>query len=277
MTDVYAIRGHGRKPDGTEDPGAVGRDATGKLWTEQLAADIAVPAMVRRLRSAGVDVIDEGPDDPNYVGSTRAANASGAKLAVSLHCDWTGGLDAHVLHYPGSAGGTALASAIVARWEAAGIPTAGTRDRDELYLLKRTTMPAVIVELGRIGSAAIDTPAELERLGELVAHGILDHLGIDPPTPPTPPPADAPRDGWRWPEHAERLLDAGVYTGGTAPGVNVDTDNLSAYLDRLLRLVELRDRRQTERIAELAAAPSTAVDVEAVAAAVAELLEIVVE
>lgn len=178
MTTVYLARGHGIQPSGRHDPGAVGNG-----WSEQDAADVVAPIIAADLASAGVDVIDEGEDDPNYVGSVDAANAAGVDLFVSLHWDWTGGLDVHAFHHSTSTVGEDLATSIVDRLGAAGFPLADNpvRDRDELYVIGRTSMPAVLVEHGKIGAFGTDPVAHLERLGIAVAAGILDHLGLTPP------------------------------------------------------------------------------------------------
>lgn len=40
---------------------------------------------------------------------------------------------------------------------------------------------------------------------------------------------------WKYPDAAGPLLEADIYSKWTGPGANVDTDNLAAYLTRLLR------------------------------------------
>lgn len=175
---LYLARGHGVQPSGVHDPGAVGGG-----WTEQTAADHVAPACAAVLSAAGVDVTDEGVDDPNYVGSVRAANGLGADLFVALHFDWTGGLDVHAFHHSKSSPGTALAASIVHALAGAGAPIEDNpvRARDGLYVISATTMPAVLVELGRIGADHADTPEELQALGRAVGRGILDHLNIPVP------------------------------------------------------------------------------------------------
>lgn len=50
---------------------------------------------------------------------------------------------------------------------------------------------------------------------------------------PEPEPTE-PSSDWRFPHAANNLIVADIYSEKTAPGANVDTDNLSAYLNRLL-------------------------------------------
>lgn len=194
MVKVFIARGHGVKQDGGFDPGAAAGD-----WTEQKVADIAAPVIADRLARAGATVRDEGTDDPNYVGSTADANAWGADLTVSIHCDWSGGLDFHVLYHHASSQGRRCADDVVAAVRAAGHRVRGTIARDDLYILNHTDHTAVLVELGRIGDATIDTPEEIQALAGDVAAGLLDYLELADPgggdvTPPPPPDPDTTPD-----------------------------------------------------------------------------------
>lgn len=183
MTKVYLAVGHGIKPDGMYDPGAVSADGA---WNEQTAGDIVVAEVARYLTACGVIVKEEAyDDDPNYIGSAKAANAWGADYAVAVHHDWskapTGGFG---LWY--SEAGKRLANAIQAAVGAAGFGLRPNAYRDDLTFLKATTMPAVIYEAGRIGQY---TPDQLKRIGTAIGHGIANHVGakwagLVAPTPP---------------------------------------------------------------------------------------------
>lgn len=179
MVTVAIIEGHGRRPDGTHDPGAAGGG-----WTEQTATHHVALAFSRAVRAAGVDVpYDESrlADDPNYPTSATEANASGAAYVVSFHLDyrlapvgpfalWIDGADRQ------------LGEAIVDAVDAAGWARRAysANPRTDLYLLRNVRAPVTIIECGRIGEAALDTAAELSAFGHAAAAGFLTYVGLDP-------------------------------------------------------------------------------------------------
>jgi len=173
VTRVYLAVGHGRRPDGTFDPGAVGGDTN-----EQKAGDIIVAEAARLLRRAGVDVRDEAhKDDPNFVGTTRAANLWGADLLVSIHHDWIGAPAGAFGHWV-SEDGKEAADRIQQAVGRAGFPLrpAWHKRREDLYVLNNTFAPAVLYEVGRIGDLTADA---LLRMGAAVADGVADWAGVD--------------------------------------------------------------------------------------------------
>lgn len=172
--------GHGRRDDGVEDPGAISVDGR---WSEQSAGDYVVAEIGRQLRRQGVDAFDEAwLADPNYRGTVRLVNETGAPWVVAIHHDWHKGADvAYAYHHPKAkkAAGVALSDAIEDAIEASGLPVDRARGgpRGNLYLLNASNAPAVLVELGRIGSPNLDTPEELTAAGVAVARGIVAWLG----------------------------------------------------------------------------------------------------
>lgn len=183
MPDVYIAVGHGRRPDGSFDSGA----ASG-IHNEQRDAVPVAEAATQVLRDAGLEVISEAEDrdDPNFYGTTDRANRAGVQCVVSFHYDWTGAPpDAFMIATSNE--GRRLGYAIEARVEEAGFAIRDyPDDRDGLYLLDNTDMPAVIFECGRIGHEAIDETDEQTRMGHAAGMGILDWLGVDMTDPRIP-------------------------------------------------------------------------------------------
>ena len=176
MASVYLAVGHGIKPDGTFDPGAVSRDGS---QTEQASGDVVVRIAAKILEDNGVDVVSEADkDDPNFYGTVAAANEADVDLAVSVHHDWnkapSGGFG---FWYPGSEGGKKAADQIKAAYRRRQLPV-----RDEwhkarsLYFTKNTAMHAVLWECGRIGEYSVK---ELKTIGEAIAEGVAGYFGID--------------------------------------------------------------------------------------------------
>lgn len=187
MTRVYIAVGHGRKPDGTFDPGAVSADGR---WNEQSAGDIIVAEAAGVLRAAGVTVKDESfQNDPNFYGTAKEANDWGADFVVSVHHDWSRAPEGAFCHWY-SPLGKALADDIYQAIGAAGFPLRPDwhKFRSDLYVLKHTNAPCALVECGKIGSAALDETDELKAMGWAIAAGIADHIGVGlkPQTLPTP-------------------------------------------------------------------------------------------
>jgi hypothetical protein len=176
MTRLYLAVGHGIKSDGTFDPGAVGGG-----WTEQTAGDIVVSQAAWLLRKAGVEVRDESyQDDPNYVGTTRAANAWPANLAVSVHHDWSGApLGGFGLYI--STAGSQVAYHVREAYLDHGLTVRANDRRTDLYFLNQTTMPAMLWECGRIGQYSAN---QLQLVGDALACGLATHLDIHDKLPP---------------------------------------------------------------------------------------------
>ncbi len=117
----------------------------------------------------------------------RISNEAGADCFVSLHCNAATDPAANgweVFHCAGSARGKALAEAIHQAVQTAGIvrPVVGLRDRGvkigDLYVLKNTRAPAVLVELGFVSNEADEAklldPEWIQRHMAAVARGVLE-------------------------------------------------------------------------------------------------------
>lgn len=204
MIHVYYAVGHGLTDAGRLDPGATGRAAGGRLWTEQTAGDVAVAAAAASSQRAGLTVTHEAyTDDDSWEGTVRRANRLEVDLVVALHHDTaTAPTGSFAYYWPSSTEGRKLAEAIIAAIAAAGGPTrraylpgrppadgpvAGRR----LGLLRATKAPAVLVELGPIAHHHLDEPDELAAAGRAVAAGVHAYLGIDDHTRAA---------GGQWPE-----------------------------------------------------------------------------
>lgn len=172
---IYLAVGHGERPDGTFDPGAVGGG-----WSEQSAGDIIVAEAARVLRDAGLQVKDEADqDDPNFVGTATEANRWGADVLVTVHHDWIGApVGAFGFWVTGA--GKRVADSIQQAVGDAGFPLRPSwhKYRDNLYVLNKTNMPACLYECGRIGQDKLNTEAELKAMGRAIAHGVADWADV---------------------------------------------------------------------------------------------------
>lgn len=177
MVDVCVFVGHGRRPNGSFDPGSLGRDNR----YEHDEAHEVVAQIDEALGRSGVSYYSEswgsaGNKDPNYAGSTEKANELRPKLAVEVHFDWNkaprGGFG---IYYPSSAPGKDIADTIRTHYGASGLPVRPNyADKRGLYFLKYTRVPAVVWECETV----MDYPANINiQMGEAIAKGICTYLG----------------------------------------------------------------------------------------------------
>lgn len=175
--DLYV--GHGIKPDGTFDPGAVKGSKT-----EQTEGDKVVAAVAKHLEGL-VDLAHEAySDDPNFVGSVRASNKRGADVVVAVHHDWAGApRGGFGFWYPGSRSGKNLADQILNAYKRRELPVRSPWHKARnLYVTRKTRATAVLWECGPIGAY---TDTQLAQVAEAIAEGVLEHLGIEAPSRPT--------------------------------------------------------------------------------------------
>ena len=190
-------------------PGASG-------YLDELAEDRLVKdALIAELRSRGHEVSDSTTDEATVSADLREqcrrANASGAEVAVSVHFNaCPGGTGTEVWHYAGSSaqGLAADMSARVAK--ALGLRDRGAKATTQLYWLRHTDMPAVLVEVCFVDSAG-DAEA-YRRVGPAaVARAIADAIvGGAEQAAPEPEPEATPEAA---PEAAPRRLaiEPGTY------------------------------------------------------------------
>jgi N-acetylmuramoyl-L-alanine amidase len=125
----------------------------------------------------------------------RIANATGADYFVSLHRNSNEIPNAHngimTLVYQQNPTVDALAHNINAQLEAVGFANLGIDERPGLVVLRRTQMPAILVEVGFINSDYDNQlfDQKFEQIINAIAMGIekgLGELGVDPPGNPQP-------------------------------------------------------------------------------------------
>lgn len=189
MAGVYVAVGHGTKPGGTYDPGAIGSDGR----EEHEEAHEVVAACAKALNRSSVQFVAEADagnsHDPNFAGSVAAVNAGNFEAAVEIHFDWLGAPRGGFGLYLSNRS-RLFADAIRTRWAQSGLPTRTNTYRNNLSFLK-AECPAVIWECDRVFGYSL---AVNEKMGEAIAAGICDWLGVPfvstiaVPTPQSPPP-----------------------------------------------------------------------------------------
>ena len=174
MIEVKVFLNPGHAPDGNPDPGACGCG----LRESDVAKSVA-DLVERYLVKAGIEVVGNLQDDSLYA-ITSAANESEADIFVSIHCNAFNG-EAHGTEtcvYPGSVRSQQLGNCVQRQIvDSLATTDRGLKDRGELYVLKRTDMPAVLVELAFIDNE--DDAALLrdnqDDFARAIARGVTDY------------------------------------------------------------------------------------------------------
>lgn len=164
---------------GGEDPGAVYMGRREKDDALALALEVG-----EKLEEAGVGVVYTRTNDvyDTPLEKARIANRSGADYFVSIH--------RNAMPVPGSASGievlvyedygtpAALAENISRELEKTGLTDLGVKERPGLIVLRRTRMPAVLVEAGFIDNERDNAffDENLERMAQAIADGVLDTI-----------------------------------------------------------------------------------------------------
>lgn len=174
MAKVFLSAGHGGS-----DPGAVAFNMKEKdinlnimLACNEVLVRHGVTTVLSRIKDENDPVTDEA----------KEANASGADIAVSFHTNAGGGDGSESLYYGTSADGKRLAELCEKHTKVLGQNSRGVKQRDGLWFIKTTNMPAVICECAfidhDIDNDIIDTVEEQKAFGVAYAKAILEYLNI---------------------------------------------------------------------------------------------------
>lgn len=110
-----------------------------------------VAQLVPAFESQGWYVTDCSNDADSVNGELaeecRIANASGADLFIAVHFNAGGGTGTEVWHYPGSSAESYAESVSAELASALGLRNRGAKATTGLYVLNRTAMPAILIEV----------------------------------------------------------------------------------------------------------------------------------
>ncbi|MBQ7670760.1 MAG: N-acetylmuramoyl-L-alanine amidase [Clostridia bacterium] len=182
---VFIDQGH--------NPSGPNAGAEGNGYREQDLVFTIGMMTAERLRERGFDVRVSRETSTTQLGTSNAsslaarvndANSWGADVFISLHAnasDNTSASGQEAFVYSASSTALPLAKDILRRLgETTGLRDRGVTARPNLYVLRRTTMPATLVELGFITN---QYDAELmatrpELFADGVATGVLSYYGM---------------------------------------------------------------------------------------------------
>jgi N-acetylmuramoyl-L-alanine amidase len=229
----------GHAPNGNPDPGAC-NNVLG-LRECDVAANVA-NLLEGYLVGAGVEIA--GVLQSDYLDEiTDTANASGADLFISLHCNAFNGVAKGTetcIYSTGGKGeklGQCIQSQIVS---SLGTVDRGLKERPGLYVLKHTDMTAVLVEMAFIDNGE---DAELLRdkqddFARAIARGVTDYIcggATTAPAAPAPAPAEPVKLGRAKYFSEQEMMCHGASQGHCDCGAG-SAENVSP------RLLELLDK-----------------------------------
>lgn len=174
MTKIILDAGHGGS-----DPGAVGnglRESDIALSVTQKVGNI--------LKSSGVDVIYTRTTDTKVELSTRTelANKAKADLFVSIHANAGGGTGTETLVYSRESKAEKLAQNVQKNIiNTLPLKDRGVKLRPDLWVLRKTNMPSILVELAFIDNTndALLLKNKQTEFAQAISNGILKYLGLE--------------------------------------------------------------------------------------------------
>lgn len=152
-------------------PGASG-------YLDEVTEDRAVTAkVIARLRALGHTVYDCTDDSGRTQGQNlstivKKCNAHKADLDVSIHLNSGGGKGTEVLVYSDTGKAAAYAVKICAAIAELGYRNRGVKERKNLYVLKHTSAPALLVECCFVDSATDKSIYDADKMASAIVKGI---------------------------------------------------------------------------------------------------------
>lgn len=198
MPKLIAIQcGHGVSLDGSWDAGCV----YGKYSEAALMLKIT-KAAVKYLRSNGFNVISDADhgNNKNMIADVRWANEAGAKLYISIHCDYSKAPSGVMPLYVSSSGkklAKCLNKAVKADLK---MRSRGVQKRTDLWELNGTDMTACILETGAIKADLKILRDKADAYGKAIAKGVCAYFGVkfkDPSKPIKKKPIYRVRKSWK--------------------------------------------------------------------------------
>lgn len=158
----------------------------GQLGTREADVNLAVAIKIgEELRRENISPIFTRTKDVSVSLKKRVtqANTAGAAAFVSVHCNSAGDAKAHgteAYHYTGSAPGKRLAAAMNRRiYKATGLFNRGVKSAG-FYVLRRTEMPAALIELAFISNEKEERLLGQEefqtKIARAIAEGVVEYL-----------------------------------------------------------------------------------------------------
>lgn len=159
-------------------PGASG-------YLDEVTEDRAVTAkVIAKLKALGHTVYDCTDDSgrtqgQNLANIVHACNARDVDLNVSIHFNAGGGTGTEALVYSDTGAAAGYAVKICAAISELGYRNRGVKERKNLYVLRRTTAPALLVECCFVDSAEDKALYDADKMASAIVAGITGQSAAD--------------------------------------------------------------------------------------------------
>lgn len=134
-------------------------------------------ALINKCKNAGINVVNCTPNSASNLSDSleqrcTAANNAGADLFLCIHHNCGGGNGAEALVYRTGGIAEEVGDAILNKIVEAGMSNRGVKVRQDLYVLKHTAMPAVLVECAFVDSEEDMNNYNCEEVAEKIFEGL---------------------------------------------------------------------------------------------------------
>lgn len=141
-------------------------------------------ALINKCRAVGINVINCTPNSASSLSDSleqrcTTANNAGADLFLCIHHNCGGGHGAEALVYRTGGVAEELGNAILNKIAEAGMSNRGVKVRQDLYVLRHTAMPALLVECAFVDSEEDMNNYNCEEVAEKIFEGLRNVLGFE--------------------------------------------------------------------------------------------------
>lgn len=179
MAGVILDAGHGGYDNGAQYGGRKEKDDNLRLALAvgQILSENGIPVMYTRQ-----DDVYQSPSE-----KARIANASGADYFISFHRNSSPNANQYhgveTLVFDNNGIKAEMAANVNSRLENVGFRNIGVKERPNLTVLRRTNMPAILIEAGFINSDQDNQKFEqnFQEIAQEIADGIMDTIGRGQP------------------------------------------------------------------------------------------------
>ena len=186
---IAILAGHGGKDPGAVDPiekeqnDGIYQD---DIYTEESDVNLKAAKILEKILTNNGHKVLMARDRDVYISlqnRTHFANDNNADIVISLHANAAANSAAEgieTLYYPTSTNGKKLAKSVQKRMiKASNATDRGIKERDNLYVLRKTMMPSVLVYMGFLTNPKeehlLNEKEYLYLLMEAVAAGVDDY------------------------------------------------------------------------------------------------------